>query len=637
MRILVVEDDELIANVLEKTLVGQNYIVDLADDGLAGWEFVEAFVYDLIILDIVLPKLDGICFCRKLRESNYHIPVLLLTAQDSSNDKVMGLDAGADDYVVKPFDLTELLARIRVLLRRSSACIPVALNWRNLCFDPALCKVTYEGQVLSLTPKEYRLLELFLRNRHRVFSRGEILDHLWPNEQAPSEEAVTVHVKDLRQKIKRAGGPGDFIETVYGQGYRLKQQEEDIAQIEASSQVQPIPTNEQLKTELSVVWEKYKGLNQSRLEHLEKATDALLNNCLTETQCKVACQMAHKLAGALGVFGFLEGSCLAKEIEIVFKDYKIVGSLEASHLAESLGSLREILARSQEKPSLPALAYPRLQTLGMLDTSTENHPLLLIVDDNLELANRFAALAEMQSLSVEVITCLKDVLNGQYIYLSNESKIADIVILNLSFSAVEEEDLDRLAKLVNQTPPIPVLYMTARHDLTNLVKMNRLAAHMCFQTPVSPEKVLDAIMKRRSQIVSTTPKVMLVDDDETVLTGMRALLEPLGLKLITLSDPLQFLPALEKNSPDLLVLDLKMPHFSGLELCQILRSTPQWSRIAILFLTAHTDIYTTNQIFSAGANSCISKNIGRSVLATHILTSLERTRLHRSFANCVDG
>jgi DNA-binding response OmpR family regulator/HPt (histidine-containing phosphotransfer) domain-containing protein len=633
MRILVVEDDELISSALEKTLSGQNYIVDLANNGQIGWELVEAFIYDLVILDIVLPKLDGIRFCRQLRESGYQIPVMLLTAQNSSNDKVMGLDAGADDYVVKPFDLTELLARIRVLLRRSSACNPVILQWGSLCFDPGLCKVTYEGQTLSLTPKEYRLLELFLRNHHRVFSRSDILDHLWPSEQAPSEDAVTVHIKDLRQKLKRAGGSSNFIETVYGQGYRLKQYDE--SQEESSLHSQTRQTNEQIKTELAVIWEKYRGLNHNRLELLEKAAAALLKNNLKETQCKIAHQVAHKLAGALGIFGFSEGSCLAKEIEEIFKNYKILGSFEAHALSESLKNLRGILDRSQDNLSLLPLACPLIQRSEISTHSIKSYPLLLISDD-MELAKRFSDLARTRCLSVEIVTSLPEILSGRLTDAAEGFMTADVVILSLSLQNVEEKDLARLAKITNQIPPMSVLCLTTQNDVENQVKMNRLATHVCFQKPQLLEQVVDAVIKRRSQLQSTAAKVMFVDDDEAILTGMRSLLEPLGLNLTTLNDPLQFLPVLEKSTPDLLVLDLKMPHFSGLDLCQVLRNTPQWSSLPILFLTAHADMHTTNQIFSAGANGCISKTIGQPALATRILSCLERARLHRSFANCID-
>jgi DNA-binding response OmpR family regulator len=223
MRILLVEDDERIAIALAETLRDRQYLVDIAADGEAGWELIEAFPYELILLDVMLPKLDGISLCQRLRRAGYMTPVLMLTARDTSNDKVMGLDAGADDYVVKPFDLAELAARIRALLRRGKETLPPVLEWEQLCLDPSSCEVTYAGHRLHLTPKEYKLLELFLRNSRQVLSRSTILDHLWSYEDPPGEEAVKVHIKDLRKKLRRVGAPPDFIETVYGLGYRIKQ------------------------------------------------------------------------------------------------------------------------------------------------------------------------------------------------------------------------------------------------------------------------------------------------------------------------------------------------------------------------------------------------------------------------------
>ncbi|WP_413167161.1 response regulator transcription factor [Capilliphycus salinus ALCB114379] len=222
MRILLVEDDQRIAKALSRSFQTQNYVIDVAFDGEAGWEFVEAFEYDLIILDVMLPKLNGINLCQRLRQAGYTMPVLMLTAKDTSNDKVMGLDAGADDYVVKPFDLPELAARIRALLRRGNSILPPVLEWEKLRLNPNTCEVTYNHIPLHLTPKEYGLLELFLHNPQRVFSRSNILEHLWSFEDPPSEEAVKVHIKDIRRKLKNLGAPPDLIETVYGIGYRLK-------------------------------------------------------------------------------------------------------------------------------------------------------------------------------------------------------------------------------------------------------------------------------------------------------------------------------------------------------------------------------------------------------------------------------
>lgn len=222
MKLLLVEDDDRLAESLVEALTDQHYGVDLALDGQAGWDLIEVFPYDLLILDVMLPKLDGITLCHRLRRSGYTMPVLMLTARDTVTDRVLGLDAGADDYLIKPFDLKELLARIRALLRRGRSTLPPVLVWGDLQFDPATCEVSYGGKLFSLTPKEYGLLEFFLRNNGRVLSRSVILDHLWASEDPPSAETVKVHLRGLRQKLKAAGAADDFIETVYGLGYRLK-------------------------------------------------------------------------------------------------------------------------------------------------------------------------------------------------------------------------------------------------------------------------------------------------------------------------------------------------------------------------------------------------------------------------------
>jgi two-component system, OmpR family, response regulator len=222
MRLLVVEDDRRIADSLAEALTNQHYVVDIANDGQEGWEFVEAFDYNLLLLDAILPKLDGMTLCRQVRSQGYQMPILLLTARDTTEDKVMGLDAGADDYVVKPYKLQELSARIRALLRRGSVSLPAVLEWGQLRLDPNTCEVTYGDSLFPVTPKEYRLLELFLRNSSSVLSRSAILENLWSFEEPPDEDSIKAHIKRLRQKLKVAGAPDDFIETVYGMGYRLK-------------------------------------------------------------------------------------------------------------------------------------------------------------------------------------------------------------------------------------------------------------------------------------------------------------------------------------------------------------------------------------------------------------------------------
>ena len=222
MKILLVEDDEPTAWVLNKALSDHHYMVTIATDGQMGLELAQAFTYDLLVLDVLVPKMDGITLCRHLRSKGYQSPIILLTALDTSTERVMGLDAGADDYVVKPFDLEELTARIRALLRRGNSTLPPLLTWGDLRFDPSNSEFSYKGKLLRLTPKEYTLLELFLLNPRRIFSRSAIIDRLWSDRESPGEETVTSHVKSLRQKLKAAGATADLIETLYGLGYRLK-------------------------------------------------------------------------------------------------------------------------------------------------------------------------------------------------------------------------------------------------------------------------------------------------------------------------------------------------------------------------------------------------------------------------------
>jgi diguanylate cyclase (GGDEF)-like protein len=221
MKILLVNDDKQFTNQIKENLKQHRYIVDTAVDGQEGWEFVEAIEYDLIVLDVMLPKLDGITFCSRLRAKGLQVLVMFLTARATSEDKVKGLDAGADDYVVEPVPLTELTARIRALLRRKATTVSTILEWGNLCLEPRIGEIKYAGVALNLTKKEYSLLELLMREAQKIHSQNSILNKLWSFEdEPPTRDTIRTLVKRLRQKLKAAEAP-DLIETVYGLGYRL--------------------------------------------------------------------------------------------------------------------------------------------------------------------------------------------------------------------------------------------------------------------------------------------------------------------------------------------------------------------------------------------------------------------------------
>ncbi|NJR50768.1 MAG: response regulator transcription factor [Leptolyngbyaceae cyanobacterium CSU_1_3] len=295
MRILVVEDDPAIAFLIETILEAHKYTIDLASDGQVGLDLSDAYEYDAILLDVTLPKKDGMSVCREIRARGSSVPILLLTALDSPADRTRGLDAGADDYLGKPFDRNELLARIRALLRRAHASTVPILTWGSLQLDPVSTTVTFDERSIPLTPKEYALVELLLRNSKRVFSCNAILDRLW-SEDSPSEDTIRTHIKGLRHKLKAAGAAADFIETVYGIGYRLKP-------IEAPG-----------TAPLTEAWEKFKGQVSEQVAILEQLAQKVLDREVLPDWQERGKQIAHSLTGSLGTFGFSLSSELARQI-----------------------------------------------------------------------------------------------------------------------------------------------------------------------------------------------------------------------------------------------------------------------------------------------------------------------------------
>ena len=223
MRLLVVEDTDKLAKALKRGLENEGYAVDTLGDGHLAQTRLRSRhdEYDVVVLDVMLPGVDGFTICRDLRERGVTVPVLMLTARDSIDDKVTGLDSGADDYLVKPFAFEELLARVRTLLRRPRGALPVALTASDLTLDPVSRTARRGALELELTAKEFSLLELLMRHPGEVLSRERIVDHVWDDEYDASSNVIDVHIKNLRRKVDRAGGPSLF-KTVRGVGYSLR-------------------------------------------------------------------------------------------------------------------------------------------------------------------------------------------------------------------------------------------------------------------------------------------------------------------------------------------------------------------------------------------------------------------------------
>ena len=220
MRFLVVEDEEKVARFVRRALEEESYAVDGVGDGESAIEQIEVVPYDLIILDLNLPKKGGLEVLQWLRQKGHKIPVLILTARTAINDRVKGLDLGADDYLVKPFAIDEFLARVRALLRRGGAAAPL-LQADDLTLDPVTHEVRRAGQKIELTTKEYALLEYFMRNPNRVLTRSMISEHVWDIHFDTFTNVIDVYVNYLRNKVDR-GFKRPLIQTVRGVGYVLK-------------------------------------------------------------------------------------------------------------------------------------------------------------------------------------------------------------------------------------------------------------------------------------------------------------------------------------------------------------------------------------------------------------------------------
>jgi len=222
MRVLIVEDEAKMAGLIRRGLEREGMAVDVAGDGEEALWRAEAVDYDAILLDLMLPGIDGFEVCQRLREAGVWSPILMLTARDAVRDRVAGLDRGADDYLTKPFSYAELLARLRALLRRGRPERPVELRVGDLRLDPATRRVWRDGQQVGLSAKEFAVLETFMRRPGQILSRLQLLEHAWDYEYENRSNVVDSYVRFLREKIDRPFGV-ESIETVRGAGYRLRE------------------------------------------------------------------------------------------------------------------------------------------------------------------------------------------------------------------------------------------------------------------------------------------------------------------------------------------------------------------------------------------------------------------------------
>ncbi|HEY9909193.1 MAG TPA: response regulator [Thermosynechococcaceae cyanobacterium] len=602
MRILLVEDDESIIQILTATLSEQNYVVDVAMDGEAGWQLVETYVYNLVLLDVMLPKLDGISFCQRLRSRRSAVLVMLLTARKTPADKLAGLDSGADDYMVKPFHPAELVARVRALLRRGTTAPSAVLTCGNLRLDPSAREVTCEGQALHLSRKEYLLLELFLHSQQQVFSRGDIVDRLWSyGEDPPVEDTVKSHIKSLRRKLSKAGAV-DLVETLYGQGYRINPAYGAVAAV----QVPPRPPQppQTIQATLHRVWEQTRGLCFERVAILEQTIAALQATTLDAAQHQAACQSAHKLSGSLGMFGFDTASQLARKIEEI---------LETND--RPLKSAQVSLAQ-QLQPWVTAIAHSLTLPLpGEAACAT-----LLVIDSDA---------AFIQTIEAEAANCGLRVVPAVSLSSSEiQLQLSPAAVL-LNLSLVHDPTEQSLwAKSRAGQPQLPILVLSERDDLEERRRATAVGGQLFLRKPVSAQEAIAAVqllLHPQSQHL----KVLAVDDDPQILLGIAAVLQPHRIELVGLEGSGQFWQTLKTVQPDLLILDVNLPQANGLELCRSVRQDFRWHWLPVVLLTDQQDSATRQQGYAAGADDFIAKANLTTELALRVLNRLNRSRSRR--------
>jgi diguanylate cyclase (GGDEF)-like protein len=603
MKILLVEDDQLTGELITKTLSAKRYTVDLVTDGETALELVKSWNYDLILLDVKLPKLDGIQVCQTIRSWGNKTPILMLTVEGTDSDIIRGLDAGADDYLVKPCNLEQLLARIRSLLRRSTNTSASVLVWGGLTLDPVSGQVTYQQQSIVLRPKEYMLLELFLRHPQRIFSRNAIIDHLWTVDRFPSEGAVTNLIKDLRHRLMSAGLPRDAIETLYGLGYRLNAlPQEQIPPDRSTEETKPDQDNAFAEIEQLAI--QFQASARLRLTKLGESVQALLSKNSTGENLWGVQHATHQLAGSLGVYGYTRASEIARSLDQLLSQELTIIQNKGPEIIQCLSELQRELGQ-------PSLVNQMPSPMGM--------PFILIISEDDQWVESLQQEVRNWSLRLGVIPDWSP--TEQRFAL--EEPVAIVVDLS-------KNSLDVLREVKQQFASLPVLTVSERGSLVDRVMASRLGSNRFFTKPTPPVRLFEAIAQFLPQKRSTAPsRVLIVDDDPNIHPILTHLLQPWGLEVTNLEKPERFWEVLTQTQPDLVLLDIEMPTFNGIELCRVIRQDTRYDDLPILVMTGHTEDDYVRQVFNAGADDLIHKPIVDSELVTRVINRIDRTHLRR--------
>jgi diguanylate cyclase (GGDEF)-like protein len=628
MKVLIVEDDQQLAEILKNSLKSR-YAIDIAHDGLQASQFLMSNNYDLVLLDSSLGAIDGLTLCQDLRQGGNQVLIMLMSSNDSTNDRIAGLDAGADDYVIKPVALGELEARMRALLRRRTVTELPILTWGKLRIETSSCNVFYDGKPLGLTTKEYSIVELLLREKERIFSQRALLDALWPSDNNPrGEETVRTHMKRLRQKLKPVGAI-DLIETVYGLGYRLNPAMklapvavpyEDISDGEVDNT--PVVTANAVATKtlkeetIAQFWEKQSGRFLQRIGVLDHLTQALQKDLSDQDLRSLVRHDCTQLVAAVGGICFPEALPKVQALGQWLQKVPLKTAAEIQILRQQialLGNLLEGVRQGNEG---------RDRFSRVLDNNPERR--ILMVDPDREYVTELMSAGHRWGLQIVRAT------SPEAAWDAITRVSPDMLLIDCSEGTNTKSNLALLKQISDRCPKIPICIL-ADGVVDERLGIAKFGGQGFYHKSIPQNTLLDRIQerlpRRQSENFTSGAKILVVDDDRVLLEFLKGILEPWGFQVTICEDSSQCEALIEKEQPDLLVLDLEMPQVHGLELCERLRANANTALLPILVLTAHHNVTTIQKVYSAGADDFVTKPVITPELMTRIFNRLERSEL----------
>ncbi|MEB3293933.1 MAG: response regulator [Synechococcales bacterium] len=567
MKILLVEDNQLLAEQLVEALTLAHFTVDTVSNGVAAWEYLVSLPCDLVILDWMMPKMDGITLCRRLRDKGIEIPILIMTAKGMKDDKVQGLDCGADDYLVKPVSIEELMARIRALMRRSDRKLALQLEWGKLCLNPNTCEVTYDSQPILLTPKEYGIVELLLRNPQRIYSRQAILDQLWSfSGDLPGDDTIKSHIKCLRQKLKGVGAD-NLIETVYGMGYRLS----------ASS-------------------EPHTALAQQNPNHIPpQQPDAIKSRLRVDSG------------------NFTSEANLTQDSQLRDPSNKRM-------LAQPFSP--EGVANPQA--TIHSLSNSQLSSSNILYYSESANAIkILLVDTDPVPNGAFLSKLKMEAIKAGIqLTVIHRIAS---LLTTPQLENYDLMLLAISKSQSISKIISSMLHLLQRYPALQIAALTDHHSFSDRQQLLSIANQGLLDRRLPPQQLLlllRAVMETRA---TNQVPILMVTEDEASYQHLAWLLAAWNCHLLCESDLEKLWSTLDKANPKLLILDHQLPQANTAEICQVLRSDLRWNWLSILIL-GRVDSETFIEYVAAGADDVVQKPIVETEVVNVVLNRIHRNK-----------